>query len=230
MKRALALVTLVLVGCGKFEHPVSQSQIGELRPLSLTRALAPEEVTRLTSICQALARKNSNLNLQLPTTPITFNVVERNCEDVKLFDGAQSVRVKLENFSSFVFESTNASRPFPFNKVETPVDGVMAGVCQNLQNLQMPMVKTSGEATYITATDSDTCVSSVSELCVTIETATPVETNFAIHTVETIKFRSNPNDINNPSYGYFTDRFRRTSIGCSPVGKAKTIRATMTSM
>lgn len=228
MKATLALITLALVGCGKFEQLQTNSEVGALRPLTQTRAMAPEEVVRLTTICQAMARKNSNFSLQIPSNLYTFDVLETNCTGVKTFEGSQNARVKLENMS-YVFESADPSRLFPFPKVETPIDGVLAGVCQNLQNLQMPMVKTSGEAIYITALDSQNCTSNLSDLCITVETGTPIETNFAIHTVETIKFKSNPADITSPAYGFFTQRSRRTNIGCA-TGRTKTVDATLKSM
>jgi hypothetical protein len=231
MKILLLALPFVFLSCGKVDLPKTNLEaLGSVRPLSETRSLTTVEISRLTSICQAAARKNSNLTSQLPVGDIVFTVNETDCSGDFLSRNLDvPVRVKLENFTNFVFEKTNPlSKDYPFPKVETPTDGILAGICQNLQALKSPIVKPTGEAIYVSSVDNADCTSTVNETCMTIETANQFQDSYTVHTTETLKFRSNDTEFNLPIYGYYTQRIRRTSLGCA-AGSSKSVTSVMKS-
>lgn len=231
MKLLLLGLPLLFIGCGKVEMPKNNLQsLGSVRPLSESRTLSASETTRLTSICQAAGRKTSNLTSQVPAGDIVFTVNETDCKgDTVTRDLDIPVHVVLQNFTNFVFVNSNPQGAvYPFPKVETPVDGVLAGICQNLQGLKSPIVKPTGEAVYISSVDTADCTSTLNETCMTIETANQFQDSFTVHTVETLRFRSNNTEFNLPIYGYYTLRVRRTTLGCG-LNESKSVSSVLKS-
>lgn len=213
-------LALLLSACGKVEFSSDlESSIGALRPAGETRPLAALERTRLSTICQAIARKTSLLNTVTPTDLFSFEVTSTDCEGKVALSQTVTTRIQKENLQ-FLYKPVTDGESVPFNQVETSQVGSLATICQNLATItENPIDKGNGEVFYLSTLDTSDCPLRTNELCVLIESATKTnEGNFyQVHTSEWLRFYTNPDltNANNRFYGFVTDRKTATSGFCA---------------
>lgn len=221
MKNYSHLALLILsVSCGKAEFSSNlESSIGALRPSGETREMSSLERTRLSSICQAIARKTSLLNTQTPTDLFNFDVSNTDCEGKVSLSQMVSTRVQKENFQ-FLFKPVQEGQSVPYNQVETTQVGTLATICQNLASItEVPVDKGNGEVFYLSTLDTSDCPLRTNELCVLIETASKTSTGnfYQVHTSEWLRVYTNQDltNANSRFSGFVTDRKSATSGFCT---------------
>lgn len=232
MKRLNLLSLLILISaCGKVEFSSSlESSIGALRPTGQKRQLDPLEITRLTMICQAVAKKTTLLNGQLPVDLYSFDVSTTDCEGKSSLVQTVSTRIQKENFQ-LIYKPVEPAQSVPFPMVETTQAGQLASICQNLASItEVPLDKGNGEVLYLSTLDTNDCPLKTSELCVLMESAskTPRGDFYQVHTSEWLRVYTNTNitNANNRFYGFVTDRKSATSGFCSE-NKSQSKRQTL---
>lgn len=221
MKHFILLpLTLFIVSCGKSEFSTDlESSIGALRPVGETRPINTLERTRLTTICQAIARKSTILESLTPTSLFSFDVSTSDCEGKVSLSEPVSTRIQKEN-QQFFYRPVTDGQTVPFNQVETVQTGTMASVCQNLASItELPIERGNGEVFYVSTLDTSDCPLRTNELCVLIESASkaPNGNFYQVHTSEWLRFYTNPDltTANSRFYGFVTDRKSATSGFCS---------------
>jgi hypothetical protein len=229
----LGLYSLLFLmsACGKVEFGTNlESSIGSLRPSGETKKMSSLELTRLTSICQAIARKTSLLNVQTPTDVFNFDVSGTDCEGKSTLSQVVSTKVQKEN-SQFIFKPVTEGESVPFNFLETSQSGQFATICQNLTSLtEMPVDKGNGEVMYLSTLETSDCPLRTNELCVLMESASKTSNGnfYQVHTSEWLRVYTNPDlkNANSRFYGFITDRKSATSGFCTS-NKAQSKRQTL---
>ncbi len=217
--KTLSLI-LLAASCGKVEFSSNlESSIGSLRPSGETRQMSDLERTRLTTVCQAIARKSALLSTVTPTDLFSFDVSASDCEGKVTLTEPISTKIQRENFQ-FFYRPVVQGQSVPFEQVETTQAGTMATICQNLATLtQMPVDKGNGEVFYISTLDTSDCPLRTNELCVLIESASKTTNGnfYQVHTSEWLRVYTNqsPSTANSRFYGFVTDRKSATSGFCT---------------
>lgn len=216
----LITLTLLAASCGKVEFTNTlESSVGALRPSGEVRQISTLERTRLTTICQAIARKSSLLSAQTPTDLFSFDISGTDCEGKVTLSQVVSTRIQKENFQ-FLYKPVNEGESIPFNQVETTQAGQLVTICQNLASItEVPLDKGNGEVLYLSTLETSDCPLRTNELCVLMESASKTSNgNFnQVHTSEWFRIYTNQDltNANSRFYGFVTDRKSATAGFCS---------------
>ncbi len=217
-----ALLTLLLlsVSCMTEQEAKTGSTTGEVvRYEPLTPA--PEELTRIRSICSALDKKEQLLNV-LVNSKYTFSYAQKSCKDNDI-EAPSNVEVSLQKSSGqFIFRKASGDA-FAFSDVETTEMGAMSEICSNLMDLKSPMqTSSSGAIWFTTFTSSKDCESDYNHVCIHIQRGShSAGYDYKIHTNEWIKFK-----IRDQREGFFVERKLVSSADCQ-AGRTVVRRATL---
>lgn len=211
MKVLLLLTLMALVSCGQHEGE-STMRLGQVRTVAPI-ALGSENVTRLTTLCNALTQKVQQLALTT-TASMTFDVRESQCGGT-VVSSRQPAEVK-GTAPAFFFSKTDeghVGEAFVFYSIETNQSGVMGTICGSLSNPTVPLVN-GGKALWFSTVSTRDCVAGTNEMCIFIETGLPTgkADEYKITGEDWMKFQLNPG---HPRYGYFIDRKTLSSAGCA---------------
>lgn len=221
----------LLAGCGKVEFSSTlESSIGALRPSGQSRTLNSLERSRMSSICQAIARKSSLLEAQLPSDVFSFEVSNTDCDGKVSLTSTVGTRIRNDN-SQYYFRPVTEGESVPFAEVETTSTGRLAAVCRDLANVtEVPLDKGNGEVLYLSTLETGDCPLRTNELCVLMETASKTSNGdfYQVHTTEWLRVYTNQDlsSANARFYGFITDRRSATSGFC-PERKSQTKRQTL---
>ncbi len=208
MKILILLISaLILASCGKVD--VSQSGVGQVRS-SQPQAISTDDLIVFDRICEGLTRKGLLYSGSIPA-PVTFTLGRQDCDGVESGPVDQTVIVE-SNGGNFQYRVQSSNAAFVFPNVETASFGIMQPFCGGTNSL--PIVKTNGEAIWITRSVSQVdCPTLSNEECVGIETGSPSGAGeYRIHTRELVRFNVLRTS---PRYGLFTYRKALSNIGCT---------------
>jgi hypothetical protein len=187
MKLILGLLGVLSISCGS-EYKIggrSGSSVGA------TRSLAPVTVSQteranLTTICNALAQKESQLNTIAGST-FSFQASQSDCEGNVISSGV--LNVVLQNaLGEYVFRRSDGV-DFIFPNVETTDSGMLAQVCPNVSNISNP-IQAGQDFLYVSAFEGmSDCPSVSGELCVRVERASAADSSAVVHTVDIMRVR-----------------------------------------
>jgi hypothetical protein len=217
-----ALLTLLLlsVSCMTEHGPKTESNTGEIvRYEPLTPA--PEELTRIKSICKALDKKGQLLHV-LENSKYIFSYAQKSCKDNDI-QAASNVEVFLKKSGDhYIFSKANGDA-FAFRDVETTKMGAMSEICNNLMDLKSPMqTSRSGAIWFTTFTSSKDCESDYNHVCIHIQRGShSAGYDYKIHTNEWIKFK-----IRDQREGFFVEKKQVSSADCE-AGRTLVKRATL---
>lgn len=213
MKRAIFFAFLLSVGCVKenSEIPSSGMEVRRFDPLSV----APEDLSRLKAICDALASKEERLP-SLESSAYTFAYSEKGCnESSPVPEKEMKVSIQKEG-TNYVFRK-GLNENFAFSNVETATTGVMAEICSNIHDLRSPLQTSSKGAVWFTTFARKTdCISDYNSICIHLAKGEYVgDVDYKIHSNEWIKFK-----VREERTGFFTERKLVSNADC---GEGKSI-------
>lgn len=205
MKLVVLMSLFVFASCGKVE--VAGSAL-----IGSKKAIVPEQlnntsVTRIRSICDALAAKESALNNN-PNADYVFSGSTKGCND-NGFAPLPNTTVRLVD-QKFL----EGALPYYFSDVETPSSGVLSQICNSLSLGVSPIATSPNEFIYFTVNDTAECQSGGTNQCILIERATRTsETQAKVHTQEWIRVNTVSPNINN--VGFWTFKKRLSQASCA---------------
>jgi hypothetical protein len=220
MKTTALAFLLVLTACGEYKPTALE---GKTIPLETQKSLEVQQVSgelqnAVTSICNALAQKT----LILPTavgSSLSFQTSQSDCDGNVLAANLDVVTIQGSAQTGFTFKKATGL-DFIFPDVETPRNGIFQDICNQVNNLQNPILGFA-DATFFKI--SPNCPQVSGEVCLEIEKAI-IQNGVGIpHTRETIRVKI---DNTTGKTGFWTFRHRLTKSFCSQ-DKTITLQATM---
>ncbi len=209
MKAFIFATILLLTGCVAEQTEVPPASAPERRFEPAT--VAPEELSRVKAICDALQVKEERLPAMV-SSKFTFSYSEKGCEDADL-DEPKNVVVSLQKPDSHYVFVKETGDSFPFSAVETSDEGVMETICSNLASLSNPLQTSSKGAIWFTTFGRSTeCASDFNSMCIYLQKGENTsDSNYSIHTEEWIKFK-----LRDEKVGFFTERKLVSAANCAP--------------
>lgn len=209
--KACLLAMLILVSCVESKKAAKgPARIVDYNPIMVEG----KNLSNLKAICNSLSLKESQLNVLVQSgREFQFNYAQKNCGDEKLPEAKKVVTTIIDNYTQFDFKSRNGEA-FGFTEVDTKSKGVMAKICQSLDNgyVQNP-IQTSPSTAYIFSTlksEGSKCDSNSDVVCLYVRKGSLNNSQITIHTDEWIRFK-----VKDQNAGFFIERELASNIGCS---------------
>jgi hypothetical protein len=211
MMRVWLLLSLTLIGCGKYEVGPAGG-LGELKNISpITYDSNSKEFQNIRSICHALESKSTTIAASVNKN-FTFANEVKSC-DLANYSAIPDSAVTLVSQQDGLKFMENSSY-FYFSDVETIQQGNMAAICAQLSNIISP-VEQGPNLVYFSTTGifENDCPQMSNQICIKLEKAVKLDTKDGararVHTIEWIRFK-----INDPQRGFFTHKKLISEADC----------------